>query len=425
MLIALCLLVLAGLVGGALAGRLGAPPLLGMLLAGVLLGPSVLGLIDADVRAALAECKTIALVVILLRAGLGIRKGTLVTIGGPALRMGCLPCVFEAAAVTLVAHQLLGLRLYEAGMAGAIVAAVSPAVIVPQMLELKEAGYGKQREVPTLVLAGASLDDVFAITLFGVFAGLAAGVEQGFFGVAWRVVSGVLLGVALGVALGAALGRLFRRFVRREVVRTVVLAAVSVLFLQLSELEAVQRIVPIAALLGIMAAGFVLLDRGPLMVESLSRHFTAVWVLAEVLLFVYIGSRVQLERLDGSQLLAGLGVLAAGLCLRSVGVAASLARSPLTRAERWFCVLSYLPKATVQAAMGAVPLGLIAEGKLGSTSTAAGETILALAVLSIVITAPLGALLIRIYGPRLLERSAARERPSELGPAVGAASAGK
>lgn len=402
MLLELSAAVACALLGNALFKKLGAPGLLGMLLCGVLLGPSVLHLLGTESRQLLREFKTVALIVILLRAGLGIKKDTLQLIGPPAIRMGFVPGAVEGTGVMLASHWLLDLSWYPAGMLGFIVAAVSPAVVVPQMLELKDQGYGKQREVPTLVLAGASLDDVFAITAFGMFAGLAAGGETKWFGLVVGVPGGILLGGLIGVLLGLGLVKVFGRFHMRDTFKVIAITLASVVFQQVTELEPVRQQIQIAALLGIMAIGFVLLEKNSVLAGRLAKKFNKVWVLAELLLFLSIGAEVQLEQLDSSLLGSGLTVLGLGLVVRCAGVALALQGSSLLRAERVFCMISYLPKATVQAAMGAIPLALIAEGKLGETTIAEGQTILAIAVLSIVVTAPLGAIAIRRSAPKLL-----------------------
>jgi len=351
-----------------------------------------------------SELKTAALIVILIRAGLGINKATLNRVGIPAIKMSCIPGILEGATVTIAAHYLLGLQYVEAGMLGFIIAAVSPAVVVPQMLELKEGGFGKNKEIPTLILAGASVDDVFAITIFGVFLSIGSGADQNYSSLLYKVPGGIALGITIGVLIGLALVWLFNRFEMRDTKKVILFMITAILFHDISEAETVKAIIPIASLIGIMAIGFVILEKHDVLANRLALKFNKIWILAEVLLFVLIGSQVKLEKLSASMIGVGLAILAVGLTARSIGVWVSLLRSELNPKERLFCVISYLPKATVQAAIGAVPLGMVLDGKMESMTIASGELILAMAVLSIIVTAPIGAIGIKFAGPRFLKR---------------------
>jgi NhaP-type Na+/H+ or K+/H+ antiporter len=407
MLTDLAVIILAALLGNWIFGRVGLPGILGMMGAGVLIGPSGLDIVEGGVLAFLAEAKTVALIVILIRAGLGISRSALHRVGGPAVRMGILPVVVEGAAVTAASYALLGLPFYESGMLGFIVASVSPAVVVPAMLELREGGFGNKKEVPTLALAGSSLDNVFAITIFGVFAGLAAGAAADPLALLVKVPGGILLGAALGIGIGFALVRLFDGFEMRDTKKVIVFMIIAVVFYDLSEEPAIRAVLPIAALLGIMAIGFVILERDSDVAHRLASKFGKIWVLAEILLFVYIGAEVRLDQLTLPVVGVGLLVLAIGLTARSVGVWASLAGSGLSMSERLFCIIAFWPKATVQAAVGPVPLAMVLTGTMVSTTVEMAQTILAIAVLSIAVTAPLGAIGIKLAGPRLLARDLA------------------
>lgn len=404
MLTNIAIIILAALLGNLVFSKCGLPGILGMIVAGVVLGPSVLDMIDDRVLELLKEFKTVALIVILIRAGLGISKQTLDRIGGPAIRMGFVPCVVEGFAVAAASYYLLKLPFYEAGMLGFIIAAVSPAVVVPQMLELKESGFGEQKGVPTLILAGASVDDVFAITIFGVFAGLACGASADWGRLLIALPAGILLGAAIGVGIGFALVWFFKRFHLRDTKKVILFMIIAVVFYDVSESQAVQQVLPVAALLGIMAIGFVILENYDVLANRLASKFQKIWVLAEILLFAYIGAEVRLGELSRALVTIGLLILAIGLMARSIGVWLSLLRSKLNTKERLFCIISYLPKATVQAAMGAVPLSMVLQGKTTSMTQESGQTILAIAVLSIVVTAPLGAIGVKLAGPRLLEQ---------------------
>jgi NhaP-type Na+/H+ or K+/H+ antiporter len=397
-------IILFALIGNYLFSKLGLPGLLGMIVTGLILGPSGFDLIDPEIQVLLKEFKTVALIVILIRAGLGISRETLHRIGGPAIRMSFIPGVLEGLTVMLISYRLLDLQLYEAGMLGFIIAAVSPAVVVPTMLQLKEAGFGKNKDVPTLVLAGASLDDVFAITIFSVFAGLAAGDATNWTYLVLGVPGGILLGAAIGAVIGFAFTWFFKKYHLRDTMKVIIFMIVSVIFYEVTDMPQVKSIVPIAALLGIMAIGFVLLEKYDILAKRMAMKFNKIWVFAEILLFVYIGSEVRIADINTSLIGVGILILGVGLIARSIGVYLSLLRSELNGKERLFCVIAYWPKATVQAAMGAVPLTMVMSGQISTSSEETGYLILTLAVLSIVLTAPLGAIGIKLGGPKLLAR---------------------
>ena len=397
MLTGIALVVLLALLGNLVFEKLGLPGILGMIAAGVLLGPHGFDQIEPEVLGLLRETRTAALIVILIRAGLGINRDTLHRIGRPAIRMGFIPSLLEGTAVTAAAFFLLGFSFVEAGMLGFILAAVSPAVVIPAMLDLKDEGLGKKHEVPTLVLSGTSMDVVVAITVFGVFAGLAAGGSADWTYLLLGVPSGILLGGAIGVGIGLAFIWLFGRFEVPDTMKVILFMIVAVVFYDFAARPAVRQVLPIAALLGIMASGFVILEKNSDLAHRLASKFAQVWVLAEILLFVYIGTEVRIDALDP-------GILAIGLAARSLGVRISLRSSDLSPQERRFCAIAYLPKATVQAAMGAVPLAMVLDGRATSMTLESGETILSIAVLAIVVAAPVGAVAIQHFAPRLLTR---------------------
>ncbi len=405
MLLNIALIISLALVLYYLFSLIKLPGILGLIVAGVLVGPDVLNVVDPEVSVMLKELKTAALIVILIRAGLGINRETLHKVGKPAVNMSFIPGVFEGSIIMLAAHYLFGFTWIEGGMLGFVIAAVSPAVVVPAMLDLKDKGYGKKKEVPTLVLAGASVDDVFAITIFSVFTGLAAGSAINVGHILWSVPTGILLGALLGALLGLGLVSFFKKFHIRDTKKVIIFMIVAVVYYELTELESLKNIIPLAGLLGIMAIGFIILEKYSKLAKRLSSKFNKVWVLSEILLFVYIGTEVQINQLDASLVSSGLLILLIGLTARSIGVWMSLLSSDLNTKEKLFCVIAYWPKATVQAAIGAVPLTLIEAGKLGSTSIETGQVILAIAVLSIVITAPLGAIGIKAFGPKLLSKN--------------------
>jgi NhaP-type Na+/H+ or K+/H+ antiporter len=404
MLTGIALVVLLALLGNLVFEKLGLPGILGMIAAGVLLGPHGFDQIQPEVLGLLGETRTAALIVILIRAGLGINRDTLHRIGRPAIRMGFIPSLLEGTAVTAASYFLLGLSFVESGMLGFILAAVSPAVVIPAMLDLKDEGLGKKHEVPTLVLSGTSMDVVVAITVFGVFAGLAAGGSADWTYLLLGVPSGILLGGAIGVGIGLAFMWIFGRFEVPDTMKVILFMIVAVVFYDFAARPAVRQILPIAALLGIMASGFVILEKNSDLAHRLASKFAQVWVLAEILLFVYIGTEVRIDALDPGLIGLGLGILAIGLAARSLGVRISLRSSDLSPEERRFCAIAYLPKATVQAAMGAVPLAMVLDGRATSMTLESGETILSIAVLAIVVAAPVGAVAIQYFAPRLLTR---------------------
>ncbi len=399
----IALIVLVALFLNYLFMKIQLPGILGMVITGLLLGPSVLNVIDKEVIELLKDFKTAALIVILIRAGLGINKKTLKIVGGPAIRMSFIPGIIEGTTLLFLSHLFLGFSYIEGGILGFIIAAVSPAVVVPQMLELKETGYGKGKEIPTLVLAGASLDDVFAITIFGVFTGLASGSAINIYHLAISVPAGIILGAIIGVGIGFAMIWYFKKFHIRDTKKVIFFMIIAILFYEFTEIPAIKQIIPIAGLLGIMAIGFVILEKYPKLAGRLAVKFGKVWVLAEILLFVYIGSAVNVQAIDKSIIGTALFILFLGLIARSLGVWISLFRSALNLKEKLFCMIAYLPKATVQAAIGAVPISMVYAGKMTSMTENTAQVILAIAVLSIVTTAPLGAIGIKLSAPGLLK----------------------
>lgn len=391
MAINLGFIAVAGLVIHALFTRLRLPGFLGLLLLGVILGPFGLSWMDSELLKVSGEFRKVALIVILLRAGLGISRSDLNQIGGTALAMSVVPGIFEGLSVMLCAHLLFGWSWVEGGMLGFVLAAVSPAVIVPAMLRLQAEGYGAKHRVPTILLASAAVDDVVAITLFSVFLAIFQGSGDGF-GALIQLPLGLVLGILLGVGAGLGLALAFRKWSVRDTKKVLYIVGAALLLTAVEDIA--KPWVPIASLMGVMAMGFVLLEVLPKASARVAVKFSKVWILAEVLLFVLVGAqvRVPLALSAGGM---GLLLLAVGLLARSVGVWGATWRSPLVVKERAFATVAFWPKATVQAAIGAVPL---------AAGVPKGELILAIAVLSIVISAPLGALAIENTGHRWLDR---------------------
>lgn len=365
------------------------PALLGMMLTGVLLGPNVFDLIDPSILAASAELREIALVVILIRAGLAMDLKDLRRVGRPAFLMSFVPATFELAAVVIFAPLLLGVSYLDAALLGAVLAAVSPAVVVPRMLKLMGTGYGRDKSIPQLILAGASVDDIYVIVLFASFTGMYQGQSFDFLSLL-RVPISVVSGLILGTLTGYVIVWMFKKIPMRGTIRMLLLLAVSFLFVELE--SAVRAYVPISGLLAVMALGGTILKKDGTLAKQMSAKLSKTWVVAELFLFVLIGAAVDMGYIGKAGMMA-VYLLILALLFRIAGVYFSLFKTELNRKEKLFCAISYLPKATVQAAIGGVPLSL---------GIATGHTILAVAVLAIVITAPIGAIGVDLTYKRLL-----------------------
>lgn len=377
-LTSLALIFLLGMLLASVFARLRLPGLLGMLLTGVILGPYALNLIDGNILAISADLRQLALVIILTRAGLALDLNDLKKVGRPAILMCFVPACFEIAGMLLLAPRLLGISLLEAAIMGSVVAAVSPAVVVPRMLKLMETGYGTGKSIPQLIMAGASVDDVFVIVLFTSFTGLAGGSALSPAQLV-RVPVSILLGAGIGAAVGLALARGFKKVHIRDTAKVLILLSVSFLLMALE--KATEPWVPVSGLLAVMSAGVALLRAYPLLAGRLSAKFSKLWVAAEILLFVLVGATVDIQYAVSAGFEAILLLLLV-LLFRMTGVFFCLLKTGLTLRERLFCMIAYIPKATVQAAIGGIPLAM---------GLAFGPMVLTVAVLSILITAPLGA----------------------------------
>lgn len=386
----LALIGVLGILSYGLMNRLKLPGFLGLLILGMAIGPFGLNWMDADLMKVSGEFRKMALIVILLRAGLGISRDDLNAVGKTALFMSVIPGIFEGVAILITAVYLFDWHWLEAGMLGFILAAVSPAVIVPSMLHLQAKGYGAKHRVPTMILAAASIDDVVAITIFSVFMGLYSGASSVVGGLV-KVPIGLVLGVGLGLGIGAILVWSFKRYHMRDTKKVMLMVGAAILLTSVEEFS--RPWLPIASLMGVMAMGLVTLELLPVVAKRLSIKFSKVWVLAEVLLFVLVGAQVNIGLAWDAGLL-GLALLAIGLAARSIGVLIATSGSPLTMAERGFSVVSFWPKATVQAAIGAVPL---------MAGVPSGPLILAIAVLAILISAPLGSVAIESTAQKWLK----------------------
>lgn len=385
----LALILSGGWIFGKLFGKIKLPSILGMVIFGILCSVFIKDLSPEVLWDLSPFLKSFALIVILLRAGLGIRKATLKKAGLTALLMSFVPCIFEGTALTFIIRLIFDFNWAAAGLTAFMLSAVSPAVVVPSMLSLKEQGRGKKNEVPTIIIAGASIDDVFAITLFSVFLSLAAGGQSSVLQSVVSVPVSILAGIVSGIILGFILSFLFSKKYTsiRATEKALILLICGTLLVQVGDSF------HFASLLGLMTCGFIILEKHEHIAHELSQKLSKIWIFAEIILFVLIGFSLDIET-AGQAGLKGLLAVSAGLVFRSLGVILATAFSKLTFKERLFCVIAYLPKATVQAALGGVAL---------SAGLPEGNTVLAIAVVAILFTAPLGLLGINFFGKRLLD----------------------
>ena len=391
MLLSLALIFLCGLALGGIFWKLHLPQLLGMLLTGILLGPYVLNLLDSSILGISADLRQIALIIILTRAGLNLDLEDLKKVGRPAALLCFVPAAFEIAGMLLLAPRLLGISLLEAAVMGTVVAAVSPAVVVPGMLKLMEEGYGTQKSIPQMIMAGASVDDVFVIVLFTSFTGLAGGGGIS----AWdfvRIPVSILLGLAGGILCGMLLVVFFRKVHMRDSVKVIIILSLSFLLVTLE--HALTGIVGFSGLLAVMSMGIALQKGRKEAAVRLSAKYSKLWVAAELLLFVLVGAAVDIPYAFKAGTAAAAVILGV-LVFRMLGVLICLLGTELNRKEKLFCMFAYMPKATVQAAIGSVPLAM---------GLACGNIVLTVAVLAILITAPTGAFLIDFTYKRFLSK---------------------
>lgn len=385
MLTSLALVFLAGLAAAAVCSAIKLPRIIGMLLVGIVLGPHILNVLDDSILSISSELRQMALIIILLKAGLSLNLSDLRQVGRPAFLLSCLPATCELAGYILLAPYLLGVNRIEAAVMGAVLAAVSPAVVVPRMVFLMENRWGTDKSIPQMLLAGASCDDIYVIVLFTTFTGIAQGGNARAADFLNIPVS-VLLGIAVGAAAGYALSRFFEAaFARNHMVRgsVKVIIVLSVSFLLVALETVLKGRIALSGLLAVTSMACMLARKTTGEVHArLSEKFGKLWIAAELILFVLVGAAVDIRYVSETGLAAVLMVFAA-LIFRAAGVVLCLAGTKLSRRERLFCVIAYLPKATVQAAIGSVPLAM---------GLPCGKIVLSVAVLAILITAPLGAL---------------------------------
>ena len=397
MLTSLAFIFLVGLSMAAICQRLKLPRIIGMLITGIVLGPYVLDLLDPSILSISADLRQMALIIILLKAGLSLNLSDLKKVGRPAIMMSCVPASCEILAIFLFAPSLLGVTRIEAAVMGAVLGAVSPAVVVPRMVQLMDTKYGTGKSIPQLIMAGASCDDIYVIVLFSTFVSMAQGGSANLMDFINIPIS-IVLGIVLGAVGGYLLSMFFETtYAHKHYVRysMKVIVVLGVSFLLMAIETWLEGIVSVSGLLAVVSMACVLKIKSVAFVSKrLAEKLGKLWLAAEVLLFVLVGAAVDIRYTMNAGIAAILMIFIA-LTFRSAGVALCLIRTPLTVKERLFCMIAYLPKATVQAAIGSVPLAL---------GLPCGQIVLSVAVLAILITAPLGALGMDLTYKRLLKR---------------------
>ncbi|MCI6786871.1 MAG: cation:proton antiporter [Oscillospiraceae bacterium] len=397
MLTSLAFIFLVGLSMAAICQRLKLSRIIGMLITGIVLGPYVLDLLDPSILSISADLRQMALIIILLKAGLSLNLSDLKKVGRPAIMMSCVPASCEILAFVLFAPYILGITRIEAAVMGAVLGAVSPAVVVPRMVQLMDTKYGTDKSIPQLIMAGASCDDIYVIVLFSTFVSMAQGGSANLMDFVNIPVS-IILGIVLGAITGFLLSMFFETaYAHKHYVRNSmkVIVVLGVSFLLMAIETWLEGIISVSGLLAVVSMACVLKIKSIAFVSKrLSEKFGKLWLAAEVLLFVLVGAAVDIRYTMNAGIAAVLMIFIA-LAFRSAGVALCLIRTPLTVRERLFCMIAYLPKATVQAAIGSVPLAM---------GLPCGQIVLSVAVLAILITAPLGALGMDISYKRLLKR---------------------
>ena len=383
------MILLLGLLIGWIFSKLRLPSLLGMVAVGIILSPHALDLIDESILGISSELRQIALVIILTRAGLSLDISDLKKVGRPAALMSFVPACVEILGTVILAPLLLGVTILEAAIMGSVIAAVSPAVVVPRMIRLIEEGYGTNKKIPQMILAGASVDDVFVIVVFTVFTALASTGEVSVTSFT-KIPISIVLGIILGGCIGMLLVIFFKKCHMRDSIKILIILSVSFLILEVENI--LQGYVPVSGLLAIMSMGIIIKQKYDVLALRLSAKYNKLWLGAEVFLFVLVGATVNLRYVASAGISAILLILLA-LLFRMVGVAVSLLKTDLSKRERLFCMVAYTPKATVQAAIGAIPLSMGLE---------CGNMVLTVAVLSILITAPFGAICVDNLYKKLL-----------------------
>lgn len=391
MLLSLSLILILGMFMGWICRKMKLPALLGMLITGIILGPYGLNLLDDSILGISAELRKIALIIILTRAGLGLDLSGLKKLGRPAVLMCFVPASFELLGMILLAPKLMGLSVLESAVMGAVLAAVSPAVVVPRMVKLMDEGYGVKEGIPQLILAGASVDDVYVIVLFSTFVGMMQG-EGAFILKFVNIPVSIFFGIAIGLFLGVLLAYFFKKVHIRDTSKVLIILSISFLLVVIE--DKLTTAITFSSLIAVMFIGIGLQKKREAVAKRLSVKYGKLWVAAEVFLFVLVGATVNIEYLGKIGAKAFVVIIGA-LIFRMFGVFVCLLGTSLQRKERLFAMMAYTPKATVQAAIGGIPLAL---------GLACGDTVLTVAVLAIVFTAPLGAFAIDWSYKKLLNK---------------------
>lgn len=391
MLLSISLILIWGMFMGWICQKIKLPSLLGMLITGIVLGPYVLNLLDDNILGISAELRKIALIIILTRAGLGLDVSGLKKIGRPAVLMCFVPASFELLGMILLAPKLMGLTVLEAAVMGAVLAAVSPAVVVPRMVKLMDEGYGVKEGIPQLILAGASVDDVYVIVLFSTFVGMMQGEGASILKFVNIPIS-IFLGIVIGLLIGVLLAYFFKKVHIRDTSKVLIILSISLLLVVIE--DKLTTTITFSALIAVMFIGIGLQKKREAVAKRLSVKYGKLWVAAEVFLFVLVGATVNIGYL-GKVGVKALIVIIGALVFRMLGVFVCLLGTSLKRKERLFAMIAYTPKATVQAAIGGIPLAL---------GLSCGDLVLTVAVLAIVLTAPLGAFAIDLSYEKLLSR---------------------
>ena len=397
MLVSLAELVIASMFVAWLFKAIKVPELVGILLLGIILGPYALNWLDPSLVKISGQLTTASLIVILLRAGFELSKEKLTKVGRPAILMSFVPATFEAVGIMFLSVYFLHFTLMEGAMLGAILGAVSPAVVVPLMIKFIDERRGTKKGIPTLILAGSSVDDIYVIVIYSILIGIYTG---GHVNIAWELAGipiAITLGIVVGIVVGIILYKFFDKFNPRATKRILIILSIAILLVDLEHL--IDKWVPFASLLAVMAIGYVILEKRGKYAHELSVKLSKVWILAEIILFTMVGTQVNVH-VAWKMGAVGALVIFLALIARSVGTWLCLIGTNFTLKEKIFILISYIPKATVQAAIGGAPLLAM---KAAGMNPMPGEKILAMAVLSILLTAPLGAWGIIWYGHKVLE----------------------
>ena len=391
MLLSIALIIILSLFLAQIFSYLKLPKILGMIIAGVILGPFVLDLINSDILNISADLRQIALVVILIRAGLSLDLDDLKKVGKQAIFLAYISASVEMIAITLFAHLFFDISFLDAALMGAVVAAVSPAVIVPKMLHLLSDGYGHDKKIPQLILAGASVDNVFILIIFASLLQFQQGSSLSVM-TFLNIPIAVFLGISLGIVTGIVLVYIFKKLHARDTLKVLIIFSVGFLIIALE--HALTGIIPISGILAVITLAVTILKLHEHLAKRLVLKFEKIWVIAEIMLFVLVGAIVDISVMTNVGLIA-IALIFIAMTFRMIGVLISLIKSPLNQKEKLFVGFSYMPKATVQAAIGASPLAL---------GLSSGLLILTVAVLAILITAPIGAILIDVSHQKLLKQ---------------------